>query len=268
MSEMKNLDIRDFATVASVDDADHVVLSLFSGKSGKMKVGMFRTSVVKGAAPSISPEGYWVVGDVNTEVMAEGKTPELRKGADGIEFKYTSEEDDRWRMLVPFSDLRLRFEELTPQQIDEIRLKYEDLTELQIKELQKPSLDMVSVLEQTNESVTESELLRESAEEQRRSAETLRGQFFEKSVAAESEREVSEKKRVEAEQERSVSEEERRQSESERVEAEAWRKEDYEMIRSSLVTDSRILVIPESEYEAGVDSGTIDETKLYFAFED
>lgn len=146
MDVMKDLDIRNFATVASVSDSDHVVVSLFSGKSGKMKVGLFRDAVSKGIAPSISPDGYWLVGELNTGVLAEGKTPVLRKGEDGIEIKYANEGDEHWHILVPFSDLKLMFEDLKPEQIDEIRLKYEDLTEEQIQELQKPASDAMNIL--------------------------------------------------------------------------------------------------------------------------
>lgn len=102
MAGMNDLDIRDFSTVASVLDSDHVVLSLFSGKSGKMKVGLFRSVVAKGIAPSVSPDGYWLVGELNTGVLAEGKTPELRKGEDGIEMKYANEGDEHWHMLSLF----------------------------------------------------------------------------------------------------------------------------------------------------------------------
>ena len=174
MAGMNDLDIRDFTTVASVTDSDHVVLSLFSGKSGKMKVGLFRSVVAKGIAPSVSPDGYWLVGELNTGVLAEGKTPELRKAEDGIEMKYANEGDEHWHMLVPFSDLKMMFEDLNPEQIDEIRLKYEDLTEEQVKELQKPATDMIAVLEKTNKDVAEAEDLRVEAENERGKAEEAR----------------------------------------------------------------------------------------------
>lgn len=275
MAGMNDLDIRDFTTVASVLDSDHVVLSLFSGKSGKMKVGLFRSVVAKGIAPSVSPDGYWLVGELNTGVLAEGKTPELRKAEDGIEMKYANEGDEHWHMLVPFSDLKMMFEDLNPEQIDEIRLKYEDLTEEQVKELQKPATDMIAVLEKTNKDVAETEALRVEAEnergkaeEARIQAELLRQEAADRHEQSQQEWSEAESARESNEAERQTAEALRREAETDRVETDEKRKEDYERIRSSLVTESMIVVIPEEEYENAVNAGTIDGTKLYFAYEE
>ena len=52
-----------------------------------------------------------------------------------------------------------------------------------------------------------------------------------------------------------------------REEAEARRKADYAAVKEDLITGNKILVVSEDEYEEALDSGTIDETKLYFAYE-
>lgn len=119
MAEMTNIEIRDFTTVTGVNDDDFVVLSLEEGGSAKMAVGLLRTSVASPVTPSIK-EGVWWIGPSNTEVVAEGKTPELRKGALGVEWKYDYEPETAWRLLVPTDELKLRYEDLTEEQIGEI----------------------------------------------------------------------------------------------------------------------------------------------------
>lgn len=53
-----------------------------------------------------------------------------------------------------------------------------------------------------------------------------------------------------------------------REEAEARRNADYAAVKKDLITGNKILVVSEEEYEDAVDSGTIDSTKLYFAYEE
>ena len=139
---MSNIDIRNFPTVGSADPLDYVVLSLFSGKSVKMAVRLFRNTVTEGIRPNIGDGGYWYIGDVTTGVLAEGKTPEFRKTADGIEFKYTSEDGMSWRPLIYYSELSLKFDELTDEDI---------------ALLQQPASEMVLVLKQTDSEIRSSE---------------------------------------------------------------------------------------------------------------
>lgn len=58
-----------------------------------------------------------------------GDTPVFRTGSTGIEWKYTSEEDTVYRVLVSYDDLKLKFSDLTPEQKDELKLHFSDLTE-------------------------------------------------------------------------------------------------------------------------------------------
>ena len=58
-----------------------------------------------------------------------GDTPVFRTGSTGIEWKYTSEEDTAYRVLVPYDDLKLKFSDLTSEQKDELKLHFSDLTE-------------------------------------------------------------------------------------------------------------------------------------------
>ena len=60
---------------------------------------------------------------------AAGDTPVFRTGSTDIEWKYKSEEDTAYRVLVPYDDLKLKFSDLTPEQKDELKLHFSDLTE-------------------------------------------------------------------------------------------------------------------------------------------
>lgn len=143
---MADMDFRELPVVTGAMLSDYVVLSLFKGESARISVGLFRNVVTGGLKPFIGEDGYWYVGDVSTEVLAEGKTPEFRKAKDAIEFKYTTEDDSMWRPFIPYDKLRLRYDDLNEEQIKSLALKYEDLTPEQIKELQKPAQEAMDKL--------------------------------------------------------------------------------------------------------------------------
>lgn len=114
MAEMNNIEIKDFTTVTGVGAGDYIVLSLSNGIGGKMSVSLFRENVASGITPSIN-DGVWYIGATDTGVGAEGKTPEFRKGELGIEYKYTTEPDTQWRLLINYADIAgsLSSEEIT-----------------------------------------------------------------------------------------------------------------------------------------------------------
>lgn len=146
--EIKNIEIRDFTTVSSVDKFDHVIVSLFSGMPAKITVELLRKILSDGIMPSVGENGNWFVGETDTEVVAEGKTPEFRKTSSGIEYKYTTDDELAWKPLISYYDLRMRYEDLTAEQRDSLRMKLEDLTEDEIKELQKPAEDAMKKLDE------------------------------------------------------------------------------------------------------------------------
>lgn len=220
---MQNIDIKNFTTVSSVENYDHVVLSLFGGSSAKMTVSLLRDILVRGISPSIGEDGTWYVGESATGVTAEGKTPEFRKGLVGIEYKYTSESETMWRLLVSYADLRLRYEDLTAEQVASLKLTFNDLTEEDIAILQQPATEMIAKLEETDKNIQEAESLRVEAEDSRVFAETSRVDAEKVRVESEGLREESEKKRVDNELLRVSSEGLRQEAESNRVSAETDR---------------------------------------------
>lgn len=114
---MQNIDIKDFELATGLNDDDYVVLSLGNGTSARASVALLKMVFTAVISPNVK-EGVWFVGDKSLEVNAEGKTPELRRGSMGIEWKYTTE--DSWKMLVSYTDIKLQYDALTNEQKDEI----------------------------------------------------------------------------------------------------------------------------------------------------
>lgn len=144
-----NLDFKNLPVATGVTLSDFVVLSLFGGTSSRISVGLFRAAITDGLRPVIKEDGYWYVGDIPTDVIAEGRTPEFRKSSNCVEYKYTTEDDTAWKPFVYYKDLRLKYEDLNEEQIDSFKLRYTDLTEEQIKELQKPAEDAMNKLNES-----------------------------------------------------------------------------------------------------------------------
>lgn len=149
---MQNIDIKNFPSVSSVETFDTVVLSLFSGAPARITVSLLTQIIEKGILPTIGKDGFWYIGGENTNVRAEGDYPILVKTSSGIAYKYDSEDDTAYRPLVYFDELRLKYTDLTEEQVDSLRLKYSDLTEEQIAELQKPAADAMAELNKAVES--------------------------------------------------------------------------------------------------------------------
>ena len=207
--KLDDIDISQFDEAGGLSEDDFVVLSTASKTSAKISVSLFRSIVAGKITPSIK-NGVWWIGDVNTEVVAAGQTPMFRKADLGIEWKYESEPNTAWRLLVPLSEIAFKFSDLTEEQRESISLKFSDLTEEEIAELQKPANDMIAVLQQTNTSITAAESARVVAEKSRVDEET---------------------ERAKAEALRESNENARKASETSREQAESAREQDYASLR-------------------------------------
>ena len=212
---MQNIDIKDFRVVQTLNDGDYVVASLVDGLSGRVKVALLKALLTERISPNIK-DGMWYVGDKNLGIEAEGKTPMFRKGALGIEYKYTSEDNSAWQLLVPIDDLYFDIDDLTQDQLDLISLKFEDLTEENIAELQKPANEMISVLEKTNKNIQDAEEIRKNSENTRITNENTRKSEESLRVTAENARKASEDERNTHEQTRRTYEDSRRTAEVQR----------------------------------------------------
>ena len=235
---MQNIDIREFPEASSLDVSDYVVVSLFDGRSRKTKIGLLRDILLQSSKPTIGKDYYWYVGEVNTGVLAKGMTPVFRKVNGGVEYRYDTESETSWRPLVSFADLRMRYEDLTAEQVyalrmryedltyeqqGELRLKFEDLTEEQVKELQRPAAEIAERLAEEEKMWKEEEEARVKAEQERVTAEAGRIKNNETWVQEEFLRMKAEVARTEAEMERDSAEKIRLHAETQRKETEEVR---------------------------------------------
>lgn len=143
---MATISINEFQIIAGTGIEDYILLSYNGGQGGRIAVGTFKAQLT----PSIK-DGKWWIGGENTNVIAQGKdgkTPKFRGGANGIEYSYEGEES--WSLLVPYSELRLKFEDLSEEQKAQLKMTLKDLSAEDIALLQKPATDMIAVLESTN----------------------------------------------------------------------------------------------------------------------
>lgn len=142
---MKNISINEFQLVTSASGA-YILLSLGDGQGGRIAAGTF-TEQIK---PNIQ-NGVWFIGSQTTGITAQGedgKSVRLRQGSTGIEWAYVDEEN--WRVVVPYSELKLNFDDLTEEQKGQLKMTLDDLSEEDIALLQKPAKDMIATLQATN----------------------------------------------------------------------------------------------------------------------
>lgn len=179
-----------------------------------------------------------------------GETPVFRTGETGIEWKYMSEEDTLYKVLVAYDVLKLKFTDLSEEQKEELKLHFSDLSGEDIAALQQPAKDATAAAveaasaangaaERATEAAEKAETATEAAntaEQQRASAETERAQQEALRLDAEELRNEAEQERVMAEIERKAAETARDTAEQERQQSETARKESETVRRQQETT--------------------------------
>ena len=238
---MKNLDIKNFTTLSGVTIGDYFLMVTKMETDGKLSVESFVTYMRNLAKPQISETtGNWVFtgidgSTIDTGVKASADTPVFRKQDGAIVWKYTAEDDTKWRTLVEIGDLKFNPSDLTEEQWSKIKLNYSDLTEEDKQDLRSVFLAVVNRAERaaigyenaTNEiykSISSAAEANERALKAQKAAESAQ-------KAAEEQRDqtiayLDEVKADEAE--RVKSENERKQQEAARVDAEKKRTDDWQ----------------------------------------
>lgn len=139
-----------------------------------------------------------------------GEPVVLRTGSQGIEWKYRDEADTAWRMLVTYDVLKLKYSDLTPEQVEDL---WRHLPADVLAQFQKPATDAAAEVRKKMDGITEeANTLMDDVRELESSVST-----------AESGRVNAEKGRVDAESARRVAEVNRENSEDERETAEIGR---------------------------------------------
>lgn len=160
----------------------------------------------------------------------KGEKPLFRKVAGTLQLKYENEPDSAYVNIFDREELKMKFSDLTTEEVDLLKLHYSDLSEADVKELQKPAqkaADELNVVKSEFEEFSKTTVLAESnrvkAEEQRVQVEALRVQAETARASAEILREDAEELRDQTETERINSEAARKEAESNRVLVEGLR---------------------------------------------
>ena len=154
----------------------------------------------------------------------KGEKPLFRKVGGTLQMKYEGEPDSAYKNIFDREELKMKFSDLTAEEVDLLRLHFSDLSEAEIKELQKPAQDAADELNKVKtafEEFSRTTVLAESnrvkAEEQRVEIEKLRVKAETARASAESLREDAEELRDQTETERINAEAARKEAESNRV---------------------------------------------------
>ena len=118
------MEITDFNPISAIYNADSFLVYTEGLVKAKIPAVIVRAYLTTGLEPSIGKDGYWYVGETNTNVKAEGSTPELRRGEQGIEA--STDDSKTWTVVALYSDLSLKYSQLTDKEKEALR---QDLSE-------------------------------------------------------------------------------------------------------------------------------------------
>lgn len=127
-----------------------VAISTLQGVNGRevdLQMNAERTAIqwryVAVAGSDLQPTEWKTLIDVSLLKGDPGETPEFRQGGAGLEWKYKSESDDAWRVLVSIDVLKLKFSDLTEDDIAEF---WRGVPADVMAEFQKPAQDAANKL--------------------------------------------------------------------------------------------------------------------------
>lgn len=127
-----------------------VAISTLQGVNGReveLQMNAERTAIqwryVAVAGSDLQPTEWITLIDVSLLKGDPGETPEFRQGGAGLEWKYKSESDDAWRVLVSIEVLKLKFSDLTEANIAEF---WRGVPADVMAEFQQPAIDAADKL--------------------------------------------------------------------------------------------------------------------------
>ena len=220
-----------FKVIGNTYKLVRVAVSILQGIDGReveLRLNTDRTAIqwryVGVSGSNLDPTEWINLVDLSLIKGDPGENPVFRKGTSGLEWKYQSESDSSWRLLVSIDDIKLHFSDLTEDEIAEFwRGVPEDVVAL----FQKPATDAAAeVLEQMNE-ITENAnkaiddicQLETTVEEQ----EEARVSFYAQAQIQEQNRQTKEAERQKAAEEQSAAAEEQAEAAEAHAKAEKAR---------------------------------------------
>ena len=140
----------------------------------------------------------------------QGYKPVFRKVAGTLQEKYENEDDSAYVNIFEKEELKLRFSDLTAEEVEQLKLHFGDLTAEDIAVLQQPATEAAAEVREAAIEWENEENVRKSNEAERTADETAR-------QTAEDNRATAEAERIESENLRAESEITRQQAEASRI---------------------------------------------------
>lgn len=197
-----------------------------NGREVELQMNAARTAIqwryVAVSGSDLQPTEWRTLIEVSLLKGDSGETPEFRQAGAGLEWKYKTEGEDAWRVLVSIEVLKLKFSDLTEDNIAEF---WRGVPDDVMAEFQKPATDAADELNKVKTAFEEFSKITVLAESNRVKAEEQRVRIEGLRVDAEEARAAAETARKSAEALREDSEALRDQTETERINAETARKE-------------------------------------------
>ncbi len=114
-----------FTQAAGVTNNDQILVQSAEGNDGnravKVTAEVLRAYLNSGFEITVSEDGYLVIGGKKTDSKAEGITPMLRRGSDGIEC--STDNGNTWITLAKFTDLGLLLGPFTQEEYDNMKAR-------------------------------------------------------------------------------------------------------------------------------------------------
>lgn len=265
MSDYKFINANELPAVASVTDNDMILIiqggrpkralpSAMRGKAGDPGASSYLGVTATHIRWKMGVDGVWQnLISIASLAGPHGEKPIFRKVGGTLQMKYEGEPDTAFVSIFDREELKMKFTDLTPTEVDLLKLHFSDLTEADKAELMKPATDAASDartaitdLRQLAATVEEQEGIRETsyigwqAKEQARQTEELIR------IQEEKKRNIGETTRSGNEDTRIVEEQLRLNEEKARKEAEATRKMQEEL-RQTNTTEAVIAAEAASE---------------------
>lgn len=109
-----------FQVVGAITNSDQILFHSAEGNTtAKITAELFRAYINKSYEITISDDGYVVIGSTKTAYKAEGVTPILRRGENGID--YSVDKGKTWESIAKFTDLGLILGPFTQSEYDELK---------------------------------------------------------------------------------------------------------------------------------------------------
>lgn len=220
-----------FKVIGNTYKLVRVAVSILQGINGReveLRLNTDRTAIqwrYVGVSGSNLDLTEWVnLVDLSLIKGDPGENPVFRKGTSGLEWKYQSESDSSWRLLVSIDDIKLHFSDLTEDEIAEFwRGVPEDVVAL----FQKPATDaaaevrgqMNEVTQNVNKAIGDIRQLETTVEGQ----EEARESFYSQAQTQEQNRQTKEAERQKAAEEQAAAAEEQAEAAAAHAKAEKAR---------------------------------------------